>query len=124
MANSRVDPNTLLADVCFNGGNPNKLFRVWVDDMLKDLKDQLEEINLRLNLGDTRRMKYIWYERSSFNDERITFSRPELTKYDDVRRIFSIFDQHIMFPTIEMHASLLRSSEDILESLIRLDEYV
>jgi hypothetical protein len=43
---------------------------------------------------------------------------------DNMRSIFSIFGQHIMFSTIEFEVSLLRSSEDILKTLIRLDEDV
>jgi len=46
--------NLFNAQVCFNGGNPD-LFRVRNDVALKDLKDQLDEINQRLNPGDTRR---------------------------------------------------------------------
>ena len=39
----------MLAEVCFNGGKPNKLYRVQVNVMLKALKDQLNQINRRLN---------------------------------------------------------------------------
>jgi len=37
MTNSTVYPNTMLAEVCFNGGKPNKLLKVWVNITLKDL---------------------------------------------------------------------------------------
>ncbi|AES94935.1 DUF223 domain protein [Medicago truncatula] len=47
----------MLAEVCFNDGKPNNLFRVRVDVTLKDLKEQLDEIIQRLNHGDTRRGK-------------------------------------------------------------------
>jgi len=50
-----------LFSVCihFNGGNP-QLFKVWyINATLKGLKDQLNEINQGLNLGDTRRVEYV-----------------------------------------------------------------
>jgi len=47
----------------FNGGNP-QMFKVrYINVTLKGLEDKLDEINQGLNSGDTRRMKYIWYER-------------------------------------------------------------
>jgi len=107
----------MLDEICFNGGNLNKLFEVRVDVTLKDLKDQLDDdINQRLNPRDTRRVKYVWYELPSFDDGRITFSRSKLKNDEDVRKMFSIFGQCSMFPTIEMDALLLRSPEDILKS--------
>ena len=40
----------------FNGENP-QMFKVrYINVTLKGLKDQLDEINQGLNLGDTRRM--------------------------------------------------------------------
>ena len=44
--------------------------------------------------------------------------------HDDVRSMFLIFGKYNMFSTIELDVSLLRSSEDILNSLIQLDEDV
>jgi len=55
-----VDRNTKLAAVFYNGGKPN-LFRVWVDVMLVDLKDHLDQINRRLNHRDTRRVDGVGY---------------------------------------------------------------
>ena len=84
---------TDLFGVCirFNFGNP-QMFKVrYINVTLKGLKDQPEEINQELNLGDTRRVKYIWYERPTLDDGRITFSRLELTNDDGVRNMFSIF---------------------------------
>jgi len=63
----------------------------YINVTLKGLKDQLDEINEGLNLGDTRRVKYIWYERTTLDDRRITFSRLELKNDDDVRIMLSIF---------------------------------
>jgi len=45
----------MLAAVYFNGGNSN-LFRVWVDVTLVDLKDQLDQINQRLNHRDAKKV--------------------------------------------------------------------
>jgi len=42
--NYPVDPYTMLVEICFNGGMPNKLFRVRDDVTLKDMNDQLDEI--------------------------------------------------------------------------------
>jgi hypothetical protein len=47
--------NLFNAQVHFNGLNPY-LFKVWVDVTLKDLKNQLNEINQELNPGETRRV--------------------------------------------------------------------
>jgi len=83
--------NLFNAQVCFNGESPN-LFKVRDDVTSKELKDQLHEIKQRLNPRDTWRMEYVWYKRPSFDSEgRLTFSRPELTKTNDVRSMFSIF---------------------------------
>jgi len=102
----------------FNGGNP-QMFKVrYINLTLKGLKDQLYEINQGLNPGDTRRVKYIWYELPTLNEGRITFSRLELKNDDDMRSMFSIFWQHIMVPFMDMFVTLLRSTEDILNSLI------
>jgi len=58
---------------------------------LKGLEDQPDEINQGLNPGDTRRVKYIWHERPTLDEWRITFNRLELKKDYDVRSMFSIF---------------------------------
>ena len=113
--------NLFNAQVHFNGGNPH-LFKVQVDIMLKDLNDQLNEINQGLDPGDTRRVEYVWYKRPSLDEGRITFGRPEILNDDDVRSMFSIFCQHNMFPWIEMDATL--PPEDILKSLILPQDYV
>jgi hypothetical protein len=110
---SETMDNLFSAQVHFNGGNRH-LFKVRVEDTLKDLKDQLNEINQRLNPGDTRRVEDLQYARPGYlKSEKIMLT------YDDwVRSMFSIYVQHRMFPRIEMKATLLRSPEDILKSLI------
>jgi len=55
--------------------------------MLKGLKDQLNEINQGLNPGKRGMMGYVWYERPSFDEGRITFNRLKLTNDDDVRNM-------------------------------------
>jgi len=74
------------------------MFKVrYINVTLKALKDQLDEINQGLNPGDTRRVEYIWYERPTLDDGRITFSRLELKNDDDVRSMFSIFGSTTWF---------------------------
>jgi len=81
----------------FNNENPQMFNVRYINVTLKGLKDQLDEINQRLIPGDTRRVKYIWYERPTLDDRRITFIQLELNNDDDdVRSMFSIFWQHIM----------------------------
>jgi len=104
--------------ILFDGENP-QMFKVrYINVTLKGLKDQLDEINQGLNLRDTMRVKYIWYERPTLDDGRITFSRLKLKNDNDVRNMFSIFWQHNMVPLIDMFVTLQRSTEDILNSLI------
>jgi hypothetical protein len=100
------------------------MFKIrYINVTLKGLKDQLDEINQGLNPGDTGRVEYVWYERPTLDDDRITFSRLEIKNNDDVRSMFSIFWQHNMFPWIGMFVTLLRSPEDILNSLIPPENY-
>jgi hypothetical protein len=102
----------------FNGGNP-QLFKVGYNNVtLKGLKDQLNEINQGLNLGDTRRVENIWYQRPTLDEGKIWFSRLELTNENDVRSMFSIFCHNNMFVWIDMFVTLLRSPKNILNSLI------
>jgi hypothetical protein len=125
MDNYPVDPITMLVEVCFNSGKPNKLFRVWVNVTLKDLKDQLDQIDQRLNRKDTRRVEDVGSQRPSITSVgRLTFSWMMLANDNDVRSMFSIFGQHDMFPKIKMDASLLRSPEYIIKSLILPNEDV
>jgi len=105
--------NLFNAQLCFNGGNPN-FFKVGDGVTLKDLKDQLNEINQGLNPEDTKRVEDDQCERLM----RLHFNEIILTNDDCVRSMFSVFRHHNMFPMIEMDATLLGSSEDILKSLI------
>jgi len=75
--------NLFSAQVRFNCGNPN-LFKFWVDVMLKNLKDQLNEINQGLNLEDTRRVEDLQYARPGY----LQFEKIMLTAGDCVMSMF------------------------------------
>ncbi|KEH30291.1 hypothetical protein MtrunA17_Chr4g0033301 [Medicago truncatula] len=99
---------------CFNGGN-HHLFKVRVDITLKDMNDQLNEINQGLNLGDTRRVEDLQYACPGY----LKGQKIMLTDDDYVRSMFSSYYRERMFPVIELEATLLRSPKDILNNLIR-----
>ena len=107
--------NLFKAQVRFNCGNPH-LFKVQVDLTLKDLNDQLNEINQGLNPGDTRRVEDIWYARPDY----LQTKKIILVDVDCVRNMFSRYYQEFIFPRIQ----LLRSPEDILKNLILAENYV
>ena len=69
----------------FNGGEPQRL---------RGLKDELNEFNQGVNLGDTRRVEYVRYKRPTLDEGRVSFSRVELTNDENVT---SMFWQHNMF---------------------------
>jgi len=62
-----------------------------------------------------RRVKYVRYKRPMLDEGRISFTWVELTNNDNVR---SMFWEHIMFQWIDMRVTLLRSTKDIIKSLI------
>jgi len=64
---------------------------------------------------DTRRVEYARYKRSMLDDGRISYTWVELTNNDNVR---SMFWEHNMFQWIDMRVTLLRSTEDIIKTLI------
>jgi len=99
----------------FNGGEPQRL-KVWcLGVMLRHLKDELNEFYQGVNLRDTRRVEYVRYKRPTLDEGRVSFSWVELTNDDNV---MSIFWEHSMFQWIDMWVTLLRSTEDIINSLI------
>jgi len=99
----------------FNGGEPQRLKVRHLGVTLRGIKDQLNEFNQGVNLGDTRRVEYVQYKRTALDDGRISFSWVELTNDDNM---WSMFWEHIIFQLIDMCVTVLRSTEDIINSLI------
>jgi hypothetical protein len=78
--------NLFSVQVRFNGRNPH-LFKVQVDVTLKDLKDQLNEINQGLSPKDTRRVEDVQFGHPGlFKSDKIM-----LTEDDCVRSMFSVY---------------------------------
>jgi len=118
------DPNTKIAAVYYNGRTPHHLFRIRNDVTLSGLKDELDQINHQLNDRDTRRVVGVEYRCPLFDSAgSLRFSRMKLTNDDGVRTMFSVFGQHSTRGPIELDASLVRSAEQILKSLIRPRNY-
>jgi len=99
----------------FNGGEPQRLKIRCLGVTLRGLKDELNEFNQWVNPGDTRRVEYVRYKRPTLNEGRISFSWVELTNDENVT---SMFWEHNKFLWIDMRITLLRSTEDIINSLI------
>jgi len=118
------DMNTKLSAVYYNGGTPPHLFRIRNDVTLSGLKDELDQINRQLNHRDTRRVVGVECRCPLSDSVRsLCFSRMKLANDDDVRTMFSVFGQHSTRGPIELDASLVRSAEQILKSLIRPRNY-
>jgi len=99
----------------FNCGEPQRL-KVWcLGVTLRGLKDQLNEFNQGVNPRDTRRVKYVRYKHPTLDEGRISFTWVELTNDENVKNMFW---EHSMFQWIDMRVTLLRSTEDIINSLI------
>jgi len=90
----------------FNGGEPQRL---------RGLKDELNEFNQGVNPGDTRRVEYVRYKCPTLDEGKVSFSLVELMNNENVT---SMFREHIMFQWMDMRVTLLRSTEDIIKSLI------
>ena len=99
----------------FNGGEPQRLKVRCLGVTLRGLKDQLNEFNQGVNLGDTRRVEYVWYKRPTLDEGRISFSWVKLTNDENV---MSMFWEHNMSQWIDIRVTLLRSTENIINSLI------
>jgi len=99
----------------FNGGEPQRL-KVWcLGVTLRGLKDQLNEFNRGVNPRDIRRVELVWYKRPALDEGRISFTWAELKNDENVKNMFC---EHNMFQWIDMRVTLLRSTEDIIKSLI------
>jgi len=99
----------------FNGGEPQRLKVRCLGATLRGLKDELNELNQGINPGDTRRAKYVRYKRPTLDKGRVSFTWVELKNDENVT---SMFWEHNMFQWIDMRVTLLRSTEDIVNSLI------
>jgi len=99
----------------FNGGEPQRLKVRCLNVTLQGLKDQLNEFNQAVNPIDTRRVEYVRYKRPTLNEGRVSFTWLELKNDENVR---SMFWEHNMFQWIDMRVTLLRSTKDIIKSLI------
>jgi len=103
----------------FNGGEPQRLKVRCLRVTLRGLKDELNEFNRGVNPGDTRGVEYIRYKRLTLDEGRVSFSWVELT--NDVN-VTSMLWEHNMFQWIDMRVTLLRSTKDIINSLIPLED--
>jgi len=99
----------------FNSGEPHRLKVRCLGVTLRGLKDELNEFNQGVNPGDTRRVENFRYKRPTLDEGRISFTWVELENDENVT---SIFWEHIMFQLIDMRVTLLRSTKDIINSLI------
>jgi len=99
----------------FNSGEPQRLKVRCLGVTLRGLKYQLNEFNQGVKSRDTRRVEYVRYKRSTLDEGRISFTWVELTNDKNVKNMFW---EHSMFQWIDMRVTLLRSTEDIIKSLI------
>jgi len=99
----------------FNGGEPQRLKVRCLGVMLRGLKDELNAFNQGVNPRDTRRVENVRYKRLTFDEGRVSFTWVELKNDENVT---SMFWEHNKFQWIDMRVTLLRSTEDIIKSLI------
>ena len=99
----------------FNGREPQRLKVRCLDVTLRGLKDQLNKFNQGVNPRDTRRVEYVRYKRPTLDEGRVSFTLVELKNDENVTNMFW---EHTMFQLIDMQVTLLRSTEDIIKSLI------
>jgi len=98
-----------------NGGEPQRLKVQCLGVTLRGLKDELNEFYQGVDPRDTRRVEYVRYKRPMLDEGRVSFSWVELT---NDKNMTSMFWEHSMFQWIDMRVTLLRSTEDIIKSLI------
>jgi len=104
----------------FNSGEPQRLKVRCLGVTLRGLKDELNAFNQGVNPRDTRRVEYVRYKRPTLDEGKLSFSWVELTNNENVT---SMFWEHIMFLWIDMRVTLLRSTEDIINSLIPPEDH-
>ncbi|PNX99484.1 hypothetical protein L195_g022750 [Trifolium pratense] len=119
MESVEYQPNSRLAAVYFNGGNAN-LLRIHEQVSLGDLKQQLTQINRRLNPGDPRTVTDVEYRRPSgtSNNGTLLFTNVKLRNNGDVITMFFVFSEFRSYVPIELDAKLVRSVENILSCMI------
>ncbi|MCH92165.1 hypothetical protein A2U01_0013100 [Trifolium medium] len=108
-----------LAAVYYNNGKPI-LFRINDDETFEGLKQQLNQLNRTVNnRNDNRTVSSLMYRKPSIgSDGRVTFTSMELQNNEDVQTMFSIFEQYSTRGPIELDATMTRSVEAILASLV------
>ena len=99
----------------FNDGEPQRLKVRCLGVALRGLKDQLNEFNQGVHPRDTRRVELVRYKRPTLDEGRVSFTWVELKNDENVK---SMFWEQSMFQWIDMRVTLLRSTEDIIKSLI------
>ena len=99
----------------FDGGEPHRLKVQCLGVTLRGLKDELNEFDQGFNPRDTSRVEYVRYKRPTLDEGRVSFTWVELKNDENVT---SMFWEHIIFQWIDMQVTLLRSTEDIINSLI------
>jgi len=99
----------------FNGGEAQRLKVRCLGVTLRDLKDELNEFNQGVNPGDTRRVENVRYKRPTLDEGRVSFTWVELKNDENVTIMFW---EQSLFQWIDMRVTLLRSTEDIIKSLI------
>jgi len=104
----------------FNGGEAQRLKVRCLGVTLRDFNDELNEFNQGFNPGDTRRVENVRYKHPTLDEGRVSFTWVELKNDENVT---SMFWEHNMFQWIDMRVTLLRSTEDIIKSLIPPEDH-
>ena len=104
----------------FNSGESQRLKIRCLGVTLRDLKDELNEFNQGFNTGDTRRVENVRYKRPTLDEGRLSFTWVELRNDENMT---SMFWEHNMLQWIDMRVTLLRSTEDIINSLIPPEDH-
>jgi len=113
--------NNNLVIYYIGGRGTHNMFRVNVGVTLSDLKKQLDWINGRLNHDDTRMVVSVKYRRPLIDPNgHIQFTQMKLQNDDDVRTMFSIFDQYCSKGRIKWDITFVRFVHGIRESSIQL----
>ena len=99
----------------FDGGEPHRLKVRCLGVTLRGITDELNEFNQGVNPRDTRRVENVLYKRPTLDEGRVSCTWVELKNDKNVK---TMFWEHNMFQWIDMRVTLLRTTEDIIKSLI------